>query len=124
MKDSGRKNPRVIDLFLFFKHFPFIIFIYLVCCIYHKPRGFDESSDESSSSDSDSESNPSCRDHPAHNHNHRPNLSQSPSSNPQEAQRSPVHEPELLDSTEPNAYEKKGKRKAGALTVVSRATDD
>jgi len=86
-----------------------------ICCIYHKPRRFDESSDESSS-DSDSDSSLSC-----HNHNHRPSPSRRGpgSSNPQQAPRGPgvVHEPELLDDTEPNAYEKqselkKGKRRA------------
>jgi len=35
-----------------------------VCCIYHKPRPFDESSDEDSDSDSDSDSE--C----THRHNH------------------------------------------------------
>lgn len=33
-----------------------------VCCIYHKPKGVDESSDESSSSDSDSDSEPERAD--------------------------------------------------------------
>ncbi|KAF9559315.1 hypothetical protein CPC08DRAFT_606821, partial [Agrocybe pediades] len=36
-----------------------------ICCIYHKPRRFDESSDES---DSDSDSDSSCSGNPAHNH--------------------------------------------------------
>lgn len=91
-----------------------------VCCIYHKPRRFDESSDESSDSDSSSSSCPHEHDHPGHSQN-RPNPSPrgSSSSNLQQAQRGRgvVHEPELLDDIEPNAYEqqpelKKGKRKA------------
>ena len=41
-----------------------------VCCIYHKPKRFDESSDESSSSsDSDSDSDSECKHHD-HEHNH------------------------------------------------------
>ncbi|KAK0236231.1 phosphatase inhibitor-domain-containing protein [Armillaria nabsnona] len=40
-----------------------------ICCIYHKPRRFDESSDEDSSSDeSDSDEDHSCED-PSHSHN-------------------------------------------------------
>ncbi|KAK0205086.1 phosphatase inhibitor-domain-containing protein [Desarmillaria ectypa] len=39
-----------------------------ICCIYHKPRRFDESSDEDSSSDeSDSDESHSCGD-PKHSH--------------------------------------------------------
>ena len=125
MKDLGRRNPKVI-LFTS-QHFPpnshsFTFFV-SVCCIYHKPRRFDESSDESSDSDSDSSS--SCPHEHDHNHNHRPNRSRrgSSSSNSQQPQRTRgvVHEPELLDDAEPNAYEqqpelKKGKRKASALS--------
>lgn len=98
-----------------------------VCCIYHKPRRYDESSSsDDSSSDSDSDS---CSHHDhepsGHNHNHRVNPSRrgSSSSNPQQAQRSRgiVHEPDILNDTQPNAYEtqpdlKKGKRKASALS--------
>jgi len=89
-----------------------------ICCIYHKPRRFDESS---SSDESDSDSG-SCSHHDHdHNNNHRVNPSRrgSSSSNPQQAQgaRGAVHEPAILDDTQPNAYEtqpesKKGKRKA------------
>ncbi|KAF8817479.1 hypothetical protein BYT27DRAFT_6813869 [Phlegmacium glaucopus] len=98
-----------------------------ICCIYHKPRRFDESSDESSSDDdSDDDSISSCpheHDHPGHNHNHRPNSSRrgSNSSNPQQAQRGPgiVHEPELLlDDTEPNAYEKQPELKKGKMRAT------
>jgi protein phosphatase 1 regulatory subunit 11 len=103
----------------------YVLFI-SVCCIYHKPRRFDESSSsEDSSSDSDSGS---CSHHDHdhdHNNNHRLNPSRrgSSSSNPQQAQRTrgTVHEPTILDDTQPNAYEtqpesKKGKRKASALS--------
>ena len=49
----------------------------LVCCIYHKPRKFDESSSEESSSDSDSDSDSSCDSCNVPHHSaggqHRPN---------------------------------------------------
>jgi protein phosphatase 1 regulatory subunit 11 len=91
--------------------------IIAVCCIYHKPRRFDESSSEESS-DSDSENE--CRhdhDHPSPRH-----LDGSGSSSrPQLRDGSSVvarvpYEPD----PEPNAYEKqpypkKGKRRAGTL---------
>ena len=112
-------------------YFPFLpsncfsfTFFVLVCCIYHKPRRFDESSSsDDSSSDSDSGS---CslhdHDHSGHNHNHRhsPPRRGSSSSNPQAPRgRGIVHEPEILDDAQFNAYEtqpesKKGKRKASA----------
>ena len=70
-----------------------------VCCVYHKPRRFDESSSDESSSDSDSDS---CshhhHDHSGHNHNHlNPSRRGSSSSNPQQAQRGRgiVREPEI-----------------------------
>ncbi|KDN50716.1 hypothetical protein RSAG8_01214, partial [Rhizoctonia solani AG-8 WAC10335] len=64
-----------------------------ICCIYHKPKRFDESSSESSGDESDS----SCRSNDNHKHAHkRPDNSGDPNPGP-------------------NAYEKggpKGKRKA------------
>ncbi|CAG8525484.1 9901_t:CDS:2 [Ambispora gerdemannii] len=42
-----------------------------VCCIYHKPRAFDESSSESSSSDSSEDEEGSNHNH--HHHHHRSN---------------------------------------------------
>lgn len=56
------------------------VLIYQVCCIYHRPKPIDESSDESSSSsdsdDSDSGGGPP-KDHddecPGHKHSHRHN---------------------------------------------------
>lgn len=48
---------------------------YIVCCIYHKPKRFDESSDESSSSsDSDSGSDSGCQHH---HHDHDPSHARS-----------------------------------------------
>jgi len=114
----------------YIKPFPsfHLTFFISVCCIYHKPRRFDESSGESSS-DSDSDSSSSCpHEHPGYNHNRRPNPSlRGPnSSNPQQAPRGPgvVNEPEILDDTEPNAYEKqpelkKDKRRASTLSCPS-----
>ncbi|KAG9008847.1 Type 1 phosphatases regulator ypi1 [Tulasnella sp. JGI-2019a] len=40
-----------------------------ICCIYHKPRAFDESSGESSGSDSESDEGHKCDDHD-HDHSH------------------------------------------------------
>ncbi|KDR76160.1 hypothetical protein GALMADRAFT_247379, partial [Galerina marginata CBS 339.88] len=89
-----------------------------ICCIYHKPRRFDESSDES---DSDSDSDV---DHSHHNHNHNhghdhPHSSAGPSSHgllPPNPNGGVVHELEPTED-DSNAYEKqptsnKGKRKA------------
>ncbi|KAF8987338.1 phosphatase inhibitor-domain-containing protein, partial [Cyathus striatus] len=80
-----------------------------ICCIYHKPRRFDESSSESDSDDSDSDS--SCGGH-NHNPSHNPNNNESTPHRPLH----PTHIHELSDSdSEPNAYEvvpkynKKGK---------------
>ncbi|KAJ7592627.1 phosphatase inhibitor-domain-containing protein [Mycena floridula] len=81
-----------------------------ICCIYHKPRRFDESSDEDSS-DSEDES------HHHHHHSHNHELE----SNGQAVRaEGTVTINELEPKSEPNAYEaqpssKKGKRKAGAL---------
>ena len=84
-----------------------------VCCIYHKPKRFDESSDEDSS-DSDSESD--C----GHGHEHRRTHSHGRGGPGPTAERSHreggvIHE--LESDPEPNAYEvapasKKGKRNA------------
>ncbi|KAF2266702.1 hypothetical protein CC78DRAFT_542328 [Lojkania enalia] len=95
-----------------------------VCCIYHKPRAVDESSDESSSdsSDSDSDSEPDNsrahpiggrrngnargrrpqHDHDGHNHDH--GHGDGPSGKPQQRKR-PHRKPS------PNAYEKMPKYK-------------
>jgi len=84
-----------------------------ICCIYHKPKRFDESSDEDSS-DSDSESD--C----SHGHDHSRAHAQRSAGERVERSRSGseirevVHK--LEDESEPNAYEvgpgsKKGKKK-------------
>ncbi|KAF4615769.1 hypothetical protein D9613_012429 [Agrocybe pediades] len=88
----------------------------------HKPRLFDESSDES---DSDSDSDSSCFGNPAHNHanhnhsrnhNHNPSLHAGPSSQQSRSNggSGTVHTLERPIESEPNAYEKQpeGKRKA------------
>jgi len=45
--------------------------VFPVCCIYHKPRAFDESSSESDSSDSDTDSDSSCGKGHSHSHRHK-----------------------------------------------------
>ncbi|KAF9553744.1 hypothetical protein CPC08DRAFT_217146 [Agrocybe pediades] len=88
-----------------------------ICCIYHKPRRFDESSDES---DSDSDLDSSCSGSPAHNHanhnrphNHNPCGHADPSF---QQYRSDggfglVHTLGRPIESEPNAYEKQPKGK-------------
>ena len=86
-----------------------------VCCIYHKPRRFDESSSEE---ESDSESESECRHHHDHS-SHAPSSGGGSSSSGAHQTRDG---PSLVsishdDKSEPNAYEKqppsKGKRKTG-----------
>uniref|UniRef100_A0A0W0G5S0 Type 1 phosphatases regulator n=1 Tax=Moniliophthora roreri TaxID=221103 RepID=A0A0W0G5S0_MONRR len=82
-----------------------------ICCIYHKPRRFDESSSEE---DSDSDSDSSCG---GHNHQHSRRHSNADGEGLRNRQEdSSVTELEREDSDEKNAYEivpsKKGKRKA------------
>ncbi len=88
-----------------------------VCCIYHKPRRFDESSsEEESNSDSESE----CRHNRDHS-SHAPSAGGS-SSGGHQTRDGPsavniIHE----EKSEPNAYEKqppsKGKRKTGRCCI-------
>jgi protein phosphatase 1 regulatory subunit 11 len=85
----------------------------VVCCIYHAPRGIDESSDESSSDSDDSESDsgddgsarPARRQDnhhgPGHNHNH--DHGHDGKGKGKERERSP------------NAYEKIPRAKSGGL---------
>jgi len=89
----------------------------IVCCIYHKPRRFDESSDESDS-DSDSDSSSVCGGNHNYNHSgHNHQLQAGSSSHGQQLRSDSgsgvVHELERPIESEPNAYEKqpKGKRK-------------
>ncbi|KAJ7017510.1 phosphatase inhibitor-domain-containing protein [Mycena alexandri] len=91
-----------------------------ICCIYHKPKNFDESSDEDSSdSDSDSDSSDDGRARPRRDHNHHPHLDADGGA---AAQRDPQMSvvAELEETSQPNAYEMvpsgkkgKGKRKSG-----------
>ncbi|KAJ6512638.1 phosphatase inhibitor-domain-containing protein [Mycena sanguinolenta] len=97
-----------------------------ICCIYHKPKNFDESSsEESDSSDEDSDSSlddgrarprpRSGSNHNHHNHNHRPDDGSGA------AQRNPQEIAQLeMVAPEPNAYEfvpsgKKGKGKRKSI---------
>ncbi|KAJ7684588.1 phosphatase inhibitor-domain-containing protein [Mycena polygramma] len=101
-----------------------------ICCIYHKPKPFDESSsDESSDSDSDSSVDDrarwsSGRNNRSHNHDH-PHPHPDPNAGgAAAAQRDPQVSgmTELEEEAEPNAYEMvpsgkkgKGRRKSGSL---------
>ncbi|KIM80380.1 hypothetical protein PILCRDRAFT_822511 [Piloderma croceum F 1598] len=82
-----------------------------ICCIYHKPRRFDESSDEDSS---DSESESDC-DH-GHNHYHTHSRGRPGEGSPRNHEEGGGVIHGLEENPEPNAYEvapgsKKGKRK-------------
>ena len=105
--------------------FPYVL---SVCCIYHKPKRFDESSSEDNSSGSDSDS--SC-DH-SHPHSHgrkKRRHSPSPDSNPapngenarsREGGESVVHELHS-DPDESNMYEKVPRRKKGKGVIRNEA---
>ncbi|KAI0766727.1 phosphatase inhibitor-domain-containing protein, partial [Irpex lacteus] len=103
----------------------------VLCCIYHKPRRYDESSSEESSDSSDSDSDSDCD---SHSHSHSPRSSRPHSHNPRRQTPEPrgeggsntrdrdgssvVHE--LHDpSGDANRYERQPKRK-GVLKGVSR----
>lgn len=81
---------------------PFRLTFLAVCCIYHKPRPFDESSSESGS-DSDS----SCdHDHGRRHRRHRPERpSPEPNGSGREAQRSPDATTTEHRPPAPNAYD-------------------
>ncbi|KAI3616387.1 type 1 phosphatase regulator ypi1 [Moniliophthora roreri] len=86
-----------------------------ICCIYHKPRRFDESSSEE---DSDSDSDSSCGGH-GHNHQHRARRSSGSGGErlQRQADGGGVTQLESEDSDGRNAYEiapknSKGKYKA------------
>ncbi|EJU04903.1 hypothetical protein DACRYDRAFT_47027 [Dacryopinax primogenitus] len=90
-----------------------------ICCIYHKPKPFDESSsEESDSSDSDSSgadldrAKPSrrARKHRHHNHDpHRSDSGDSSGSGERARESGGTTVEELHDEPEPNAYERKPK---------------
>jgi protein phosphatase 1 regulatory subunit 11 len=101
-------------------HFP-------VCCIYHKPKAFDESSDESSDdSDASCGSNDS-RTKPRHSHNHSHGHDGESISRPSGNSNTTTFHPD----PGPNAYEKstpgsKGKQKGMILSpsLVTYVTSD
>lgn len=91
-----------------------MICLLLVCCIYHKPRKFDESSSEESSSESDSDSSCGGRDpdrgvqRRKRRHHHRDHDAngegQGDATRKREGGETVVHE--LSDEEEVNTYEK------------------
>ena len=87
-----------------------------ICCIYHKPRQFDESSsEESSDSDSDSDSNVGRRRrhcHHDHDHNHAHSNGSGSGGLAQRDGGSNVHELQDSDS-DTNAYERAPNPKKG-----------
>ncbi|KAK6996531.1 phosphatase inhibitor-containing protein [Favolaschia claudopus] len=98
-----------------------------ICCIYHKPKDFDESSSEDdSSSDEDSDSSLDdgrARPRRGSNHSHHPHPHPHPDGGAGAAQRDPqiTGMAELEEAAEPNAYEmvpssgKKGKGKRKSI---------
>ncbi|KAJ7157644.1 phosphatase inhibitor-domain-containing protein [Mycena crocata] len=90
-----------------------------ICCIYHKPKNFDESSDEDSSdSDSDSSYDERNRARRNHHHHHPHPHPDPPAGGAGAAQRDPQVSSvtQLEEPSQPNAYEmvpagKKGKGK-------------
>ncbi|KAL4264644.1 Type 1 phosphatases regulator [Pleurotus pulmonarius] len=97
-----------------------------ICCIYHKPRNFDESSSEEDSSDSGSDSDCDGHGH-SHPHSHRRDLDR--------AQPSRGGDHLMKDSaSEPNAYEQvpkgkstgkgKGKDKTGVNIITELLSFD
>jgi hypothetical protein len=83
----------------------------LVCCIYHKPKRFDESSDESSDESGDdgrARPAPSRRAKPRHTHDHHSH-SDSPCGSPSEGTSTTGSESGVVTELErpqsPNAYE-------------------
>jgi len=94
-----------------------------ICCIYHKPKNFDESSSEDDSSDEDSDSSLDdgrARPRRGSNHHHHPHSH--PDGGAGAAQRDPQASgvAQLEEASEPNAYEmvpsgKKGKGKRKSI---------
>ncbi|KAF9459945.1 phosphatase inhibitor-domain-containing protein [Collybia nuda] len=85
-----------------------------ICCIYHKPRKFDESSSEESS---DSDSDCDHRHQHRHSHSHRPSPGGDDRVRPQMRPDQPATVHQLDGDVDRNAYERmpssnKGKRKA------------
>lgn len=106
-------------------------FISLVCCIYHKPKRFDESSDESDESGDDGSAKPSRLNRPRktqhdhhHDHPHDKPSDLSGGSSP-EQQTGSGSVTELEQPSSPNAYEIRPRRpaekNAGPSFLSSRA---
>ncbi|GLB40738.1 putative protein phosphatase inhibitor [Lyophyllum shimeji] len=101
-----------------------------ICCIYHKPRRFDESSSEESSSESESEDelhrfrgrHPRHHDRIHHHHHPHDREGDTPAPaqmRPDHAAQAPAEVHQVEEEPERNAYEimpsaKKGKRKAAS----------
>ncbi|KAI0671344.1 phosphatase inhibitor-domain-containing protein [Trametes maxima] len=86
-----------------------------ICCIYHKPKRFDESSsDESSDDDSDSSCDSRtprrCRDHD-HNHDDHGEGSSHGTATRDGQGSAVIHELESEDSDDTNAYERQPRKK-------------
>jgi len=98
-----------------------------ICCIYHKPKSFDESSDEESSSDEDSDDSAGDRARPPrharrhrhhdhdHDHGHEGRSDSSDSAGPGPTVRAGGEggQTELEEKAEPNAYERQPKYPKG-----------
>lgn len=68
---NKKKSKSVLSIY--YLVIPLIAYNSLVCCIYHKPKRFDESSDESDCSDSEHKpctSKSNKYDNPSHSHSH------------------------------------------------------
>lgn len=97
-----------------------------ICCIYHKPKSFDESSDESSSDESDSSgadldrAQPARRPHRHHHHHEHdahPSDSGDSSVGAERSREGSNTVEELPDVPERNAYERQPKPKKGKEPV-------
>lgn len=96
----------------------------LVCCIYHRPKRYDESSSDSSDSSDDEHGHSSHSHSHPHSHGHSHEHGQASSSSGQRQQmQSEVHTLDLPENDEPNAYEQgpvrgkgKGKRAGSAYS--------
>lgn len=129
MKVWARSPQRVSSLFLFITFGYLLHFLHLVCCIYHKPKRFDESSSSDNSSGSDSDS--SCDHSHPHSHGRRKrrhvpkpdsdsNLNGESTRNG-DAGESVVHELNS-DPDEPNMYEKVPRKKKGKGVIRSEGS--
>ncbi|KAF5359814.1 hypothetical protein D9756_003638 [Leucocoprinus leucothites] len=87
-----------------------------ICCIYHKPRRFDESSSEESSSDeSDSDSSCGGEGHDHHDHHHHHHGRHRHRHNHKHKPRDREVDGECGGEPEPNAYERQPQRKGKGI---------